>query len=114
MKNLKTLNMGARKFEIVDELPQGYQIWNIGREHFNFEGFIPLCRVVGNFSINPDTLKALKVKSEAMALRLMDISIKKNTPYKKLKVLLEQGDEADEIDHEDLEAAADFFDRVSA
>lgn len=65
-------------FEVVDEFPAGYIIWNIGRENFNHECFIPLAQRVSNnkkgleyYHIKTDTLKALKVESEELALFLM-------------------------------------------
>lgn len=84
----KVITANNRKYEVVDELPLGYQLWNIGRENFKFKKYIPLCQVVNEHSINPNTLKALKVSSETFALELMDISIKKILDYKQLKELL--------------------------
>lgn len=47
-------------FEIVDFVPPGYQIWNIGKNMI--DGYLPLCRVIpGTFSIEPETLKAIKI-----------------------------------------------------
>lgn len=47
-------------FEIVEEFPLGYTIWNIG-QHMP-DGYLPLCRVIaGTYQIEPDTLKAIKI-----------------------------------------------------
>lgn len=32
------------EFEIVNEFPNGYIVWNIGRENFPFPGYLPLAR----------------------------------------------------------------------
>lgn len=53
-------------FEIVDFVPLGYQIWNIGKNAP--DGYLPLCRVKGNqpfdggMEIESDTLKAIKIE----------------------------------------------------
>ena len=35
--------MDNRKFEVVDFVPAGYEIWNIG--HNMIDGYLPLCRM---------------------------------------------------------------------
>ena len=51
-------------FEVVEEVPYGYQIWNIGKNMV--DGYLPLCRLCpqqpfpGGRSIEVDTLKAIK------------------------------------------------------
>lgn len=83
---MKILTSGRHTFEIVETLPQGYVIWNIGRHNFPFESYIPLCWQYKDYKIEPETLKAYKVKSEEYALWLM--SEGKSLNYKKLKNLL--------------------------
>ena len=52
-------------FEVVDFIPYGYHIWNIGRNAP--EGYLPIFRLAarqsfdGGRTIEPDTLKAIKV-----------------------------------------------------
>ena len=56
----KYITNGKHKFEVVDSVPQGYEIWNIGKNMI--DGYLPLCRVIpGTFSIEPETLKAIKI-----------------------------------------------------
>lgn len=71
-------------FQIVDKFPEGYIIWNIGRENFPHECFIPLAqRKTENpkeheyHHIKLDSLKTLKVESEELALYLMKYAIKR-------------------------------------
>ena len=51
-------------FEIVEEFPLGYEIWNIGKNML--DGYLPLCRLSqkqpfgGGRCIEIDTLKAIK------------------------------------------------------
>ena len=85
---MDTFKMNDKTFEIVNELPHGYKIWNIGRENFKFEKYIPLCQTYNGCSVNVNTLKAFKVSSEEFALELMDISITKGLSDKKLKELI--------------------------
>lgn len=59
------------KFEIVDLWPMSHQVWNIGREHFPFEGYIPLCVCDANYHVGMSNLKCIKVDSEEMALAAM-------------------------------------------
>ena len=53
-------------FEIVDFVPLGYTIWNIGTQHMPY-GYLPLCRLSmrqpfpGGRNIEEDTLKAIKI-----------------------------------------------------
>lgn len=85
---LMTTNYNTHKFEVVEELPYGYHIWNIGRHNFPFECYIPLCQSDENFNVNVDTLKALKVKDEEFALELMRKTIREGLKYEGLKQLL--------------------------
>lgn len=55
----------GHNFDVVDEVPCGYQIWNIGKNMI--DGYLPFCRLSsrqpfpGGRSIEVDTLKAMKV-----------------------------------------------------
>ena len=55
-------------FEIVTKIPKGFFVWNIG-ENMGTHEYIPLCQLLHPedskcFSINPKTLKAIKVSPE--------------------------------------------------
>lgn len=60
---MKFLLVKGRKYEVVNEVPKGYLIWNIG--HNMLEGYIPLCEWLNDdkddFDINLKTLKAIRV-----------------------------------------------------
>ena len=49
-------------FEIVEKIPSGYEIWNIG-DHMHSNVLVPLCHcgTAGDYTINPDTLKAIRM-----------------------------------------------------
>lgn len=61
---METITSGKHTFEIVDHIPGGYQIWNIGKNMV--DGYLPLCRLKaiqpfeGCTEIEPDTLKAIR------------------------------------------------------
>ena len=58
------IKSGKHEFELVDSVPRGYIIWNIGKNMV--DGYLPLCRLrmiqpfEGGRSIETDTLKAIK------------------------------------------------------
>lgn len=55
------------RFEIVDRIPSGYLVWNIG-DHMH-DGFIPLTMLKpGTYEIRSDTLKAIALPPEEVAL----------------------------------------------
>lgn len=60
-------------FQIVDFVPLGYTIWNIGKNMP--DGYLPLCRLKavqefeGGCSIEPDTLKAIRVPEAQIILK---------------------------------------------
>lgn len=59
-------------FEIVEEWPEGYQLWNIGRSNFRHEGYLPLC-IEGEkrYYVNLNKLKALYLGDEDLCLYIM-------------------------------------------
>lgn len=46
-----------KKFEVVDRVPQGYEIWNV--DLLNEKGYLPLCQC-DNYKVNTGTLKCIK------------------------------------------------------
>ena len=61
-------------FEIVERIPAGFFVWNIG-ENMGTDEYIPICEDLhpedkDNYEINPNTLKAIKLSAEEVkALR---------------------------------------------
>lgn len=70
---MKTITDGKHTFEIVESVPLGYEIWNIGKNML--DGYLPLCRlkavqaIEGGQAIETDTLKAIKVEDAQIILR---------------------------------------------
>lgn len=62
---MNTIEHNGNIFEIVDSVPLGYMIWNIGKNMV--DGYLPLCRpsreqpFPGGRNIETETLKAIKV-----------------------------------------------------
>lgn len=59
-------------YKIVNKIPFGFYVWNIG-EYMGSDEYIPLCQdlhpgVKNDYSINPDTLRAIKLPKEEVKL----------------------------------------------
>ena len=75
MATLTVKKFGApnHTFEIVEEIPLGYMIWNIGPQNMT-DNYLPLCRKAflqphdGARNIDPDTLKAIFVEGADIIL----------------------------------------------
>ena len=76
MKTICTTdNFGkSRNYEIVETMPQGYVVWNIG-ENMGTSEYIPICRrlrpeIKDDYSIDGTTLKAINLpKDDVIKLR---------------------------------------------
>jgi hypothetical protein len=93
VKNLIRLVMekfidGSYVFEKTNEFPDGYEIWAIGRRNFEHKGYVPLCEVDENNNVKRDTLKALKVKDEVLALSLLYEAVKRGVNKKKYNKMI--------------------------
>mgnify|MGYP000980091048 CR=1 FL=1 len=59
-------------YKIVNKIPFGFYVWNIG-ENMGSDEYIPLCQDLhpgakNDYSINPDTLRAIKLPKEEVKL----------------------------------------------
>lgn len=68
---MSTITTNNRTYEIVDKFPEGFFIWNIGN-NMGSDEYIPLAEKASNdpddYSINPDTVKAIKMDPEEVAI----------------------------------------------
>ena len=77
---MKTITFNEHVLEIVDYVPAGYEVWNIGKNMI--DGYLPLCRLAsqqpfpGGRSIDVHTLKAIKVDSAQIILAAVSIGTK--------------------------------------
>ena len=60
-------------YEIVDEFPSGYIVWNIGG-NFDHDGFVPLAKDMGNYHVSLEGLKALRVESKELGEYIKDVA----------------------------------------
>ena len=74
---MNKITSGDLEFEIVDHVPPGYIVWNIGKNMI--DGYLPLCRLAavqpfpGGRSIETHTLKAIKTEHAQTILAAMSI-----------------------------------------
>ena len=66
------------EFEIIESFPEGAFVWNIGRENFKHECYIPLAFLDTSYDepyhVDVKRLKAIKVKSEKIALNIIEMA----------------------------------------
>lgn len=62
------------RFQIVENQPNGYDVWPIGRKNFPFPGYIPLAKFEGINMVNGCELKAMKFDEELADLILREAS----------------------------------------
>lgn len=92
----KTMH-NTHTFEIVETFPHGYNVWNIGRRNFDFECYIPLAKPKATKyrfqnCIDPETLKAIKVKDEKTALKIFNLAHYGAIDKKRFEELIRQKD----------------------
>ncbi len=90
-----TITSQGHTFDLVDEIPLGYIIWNIGKNMV--DGYLPLCRLrmrqpfPGGRCIEPDTLKAIKCKGAQIILAA--IGYGPDTPEEMEEYIAEHSDD---------------------
>lgn len=70
---MKTIEVEGLTYEVVDVVPKGYSVWNIG--HHMVDGYVPLCEVYeGTYNIIPTTLKTIKLNEARKLLEYASYS----------------------------------------
>lgn len=77
-------------FEIVNEVPCGYEVWPIGRDNFPFPGYVPLGKFEDFHMVKGCQLKALKLEEELADLILWEAS-KRGVDWDKLTDIIKDG-----------------------
>ena len=69
----------AYVYEISDTFPDGYIVWNIGRENFPFREYIPIVKPHPDipYHICTEGMMAFKCESEEMALAILHEACRK-------------------------------------
>lgn len=106
-------------FEIVEKIPSGFFIWNIG-ENMGTNEYIPICEDLhpedkDNYDINPSTLKAIKLsREEVETLReAAHVGIVSKTTAEKALKSKHRGYWSDRK-REQAEKTIDIFRRITA
>lgn len=73
------MKIGNQEYEIVNKIPSGYFVWNIG-DNMGSDDYIPLCELLNSsdndgFQIDKSTLKAIKLDTNDV------ISLRKAASY---------------------------------
>lgn len=72
----------------INNVPLGYVVWNIGRHLFPIESYIPVCGLKSEYSIDTETLIALKVPSETVAQDILSKSIRNTMTVENIREYL--------------------------
>lgn len=92
MKKYITDECYGRKdiFEVVDEYPNGYVVWAIGRHNFQHPGYVPLAKEIkGTYNVDTTSLKTIKV-DERVALIILREAVRKGVDEKRFKKIIKQ------------------------
>lgn len=89
---MKAIEHNGDTFEVVNEFPMGYEIWNIGRHNFPFECYVPLARPLAEnrYYIDRTSLKAIKVNDEKTALAILKAAGRRTINEKKFYKIIAQ------------------------
>ena len=91
------------EFEIVESFPDGAFVWNIGRQNFKHECYIPLAFLDTTYPdpyhVDVKRLKAIKVKSEKIALNIMEMAGEATVGKKEFEDVIDFYELREEIDN---------------
>lgn len=86
-------DFGVHSFEVVNDFPDKFVVWNIGRENFPVLGYIPLCKLFNGYNVDVTQLKALFVGSEQRAKKIAQLAGKHQFKKKDFLKFMEDLDE---------------------
>lgn len=78
------------RYEVVDTWPAGCIIWNIGRENFRHEGYLPLAYVSADYQVDMSSLKAYHVGDEALCLKVLAAAGRGTVDYERFKTIRDE------------------------
>ena len=91
------------EFEIVESFPEGAFVWNIGRENFKHECYIPLAFLDTNFPdpyhVDVKRLKAIKVDSEEIAIYIAEVAHWKTVDKKEFEEIIKSFEVRNEVEN---------------
>lgn len=74
------------RYEVVDEWPA----WNIGRQNFRHEGYLPLAYVSADYRVDMSRLKAYHVGDEALCLKVLAAAGRRTVDYERFKTIRDE------------------------
>ena len=77
------------RYEVVDKWPAGCVVWNIGRQRFRHEGYLPLAYVTG-YQVDMSRLKAYHVGDEALCLKVLKAAGWGTVDYERFKQIRDE------------------------
>ena len=78
------------RFEVVDAWPAGCVVWNIGRENFRHEGYLPLAYVSADYRVDMSRLQAYHVGDEALCLKVLAAAGRGTVDYERFKQIRDE------------------------
>lgn len=78
------------RYEVVDEWPAGCVVWNIGRQNFRHEGYLPLAYVSADYQVGMSRLKAYHVGDEALCLKVLAAAGRGTVDYERFKQIRDE------------------------
>ena len=92
----------GREFEIVESFPEGAFVWNIGRQNFKHECYLPLAFLDTSYPdlyhVDVKRLKAIKVESEEIAIYIADVAPYKTIDKKEFEEIIKSFELRNEVD----------------
>ena len=98
----KIIKDDRHEFEIVESFPEGAFVWNIGRQNFMHECYIPLAFLDTSYPdpyhVDVKRLKAIKVASEEIAIYIAEVAHRKTVDKKEFEEIIKSFELRDEVD----------------
>ena len=93
----------SHEFEIVESFPEGAFVWNIGRQNFMHECYIPLAVLDRSYPdpyhVDVKRLKAIKVESEEIAINIAEVAHWKTVDKKEFEEIIKSFEVRNEVEY---------------
>ena len=93
----------GREFEIVESFPEGAFVWNIGRQNFKHECYLPLAFLDTSYDdpyhVDVKRLKAIKVESKEIAICIAEVAHWKTIDKKEFEEIIKSFEVRDEVEN---------------
>ena len=93
----------GREFEIVESFPDGAFVWNIGRQNFKHECYLPLAFLDTSYDdpyhVDVKRLKAIKVESEEIAINIAEVAHWKTVDKKEFEEIIKSFEVRNEVEY---------------